>query len=169
MRPTTPKPCHSYVKGAGAQRSDRAINRAASAILERRDRGFADSPLEGGRWIRTIGPWREGTAFCCGRRIAGDRTGAQKLVPFMGYRWFESISLQRRVREPSVPPFGASEFIVVSRCFSSKRRLSGDHDGKTSRPMISIWRRSIYCKSGWPSTPAQCCWSATTAISSTAW
>jgi hypothetical protein len=39
----------------------------------------------GGRWIRTIGPWREGAGFCCGRRIAGDRTGAaQKGCHFYG-------------------------------------------------------------------------------------
>jgi hypothetical protein len=30
----------------------------------------------GGRWIRTIGPSREGAGFCCGRRFASDRTGA---------------------------------------------------------------------------------------------
>src|SRR5205807_4823852 len=27
----------------------------------------------GGRWIRTIGPCREGAGFCCGRRIGGNQ------------------------------------------------------------------------------------------------
>jgi len=39
----------------------------------------------------------------------------------------------------------------------------------TIRPTISISRPSICCRSGWPSIPAQCCWSATTATSSIAW
>src|ERR1700726_1603886 len=66
-----------------------------------------DGLSAGGRWIRTIGSWREGAGFFCGRRIAGDRTGAAywgiergrltKVVSLRGYRWFESISLQRRV------------------------------------------------------------------------
>ena len=50
----------------------------------------------GGRWIRTIGPRRERAGFCCGRRIAGPN-GSQKRLFLMRYRWFESISLQRRV------------------------------------------------------------------------
>jgi ATP-binding cassette subfamily F protein uup len=39
----------------------------------------------------------------------------------------------------------------------------------TSRPTISISRRSTCCKRSWPITPARCCWSATTATSSIAW
>src|ERR1700730_7314904 len=52
----------------------------------------------GGRWIRTIGPRHERGGFCCGRRIAGPNGGSQKGLFLMRYRWFESISLQRRVR-----------------------------------------------------------------------
>src|SRR6266404_5971347 len=51
----------------------------------------------GGRWIRTIGPRHERAGFCCGRRIAGPNGGSQKGLLLMRYRWFESISLQRRV------------------------------------------------------------------------
>src|SRR5580704_16170418 len=44
------------------------------------------------------------------RRIAGPNGGSQKGLFLMRYRWFESISLQGRVCEPSVPEsprFGA--------------------------------------------------------------
>jgi hypothetical protein len=39
----------------------------------------------------------ERAGFSCGRRIAGPSAGSQKGLFFMRYRWFESISLQRRV------------------------------------------------------------------------
>src|SRR5690349_14459641 len=52
----------------------------------------------GGRWIRTIGPRHERAGFCCGKRIAGPNGDSQKGLFLMRYRWFESISLQRRVR-----------------------------------------------------------------------
>ena len=39
----------------------------------------------------------ERAGFCCGRQIAGPSAGSQKGCFFMRYRWFESISLQRRV------------------------------------------------------------------------
>jgi hypothetical protein len=48
----------------------------------------------GGRSIRTIGPCREGAGLYCGGEL-GDRRGSQENSA--GYRWFESISLQRRV------------------------------------------------------------------------
>src|SRR5690348_6051136 len=51
-----------------------------------------------------IGPRHEGAGFCFGRRIAGPNGGSQKGLFLMRYRWFESISLQRRVHKPSVPP-----------------------------------------------------------------
>src|SRR5262249_5037533 len=38
----------------------------------------------------------------------------------------------------------------------------------TSRPTISIWKRSTCCRSCWRTTPEPCCWSATTATSSIA-
>ena len=37
------------------------------------------------------------------------------------------------------------------------------------RPTISISRRSTCYRSGWPSIPVRCCWSATTATSLIAW
>src|SRR4029077_17855849 len=40
----------------------------------------------------------ERAGFCCGRRIAGPNGGSQKGLFLMRYRWFESISLQQRVR-----------------------------------------------------------------------
>src|ERR1700732_1905452 len=78
---------------------------AAPATLEPGNSSPQKSRLEvrtrlspGGRWIRTIGPRHERAGFCCGRRIAGPNGGSQKGVFLMRYRWFESISLQRRVR-----------------------------------------------------------------------
>ena len=56
-----------------------------------------DRLTAGGRWIRTIGPRHERADFCCGRRIAGPNGGSQKGLFLIRYRWFESISLQRRV------------------------------------------------------------------------
>ena len=52
-------------------------NQPAQRQVGARDKAWfaLDSPLEG-RWIRTIGPRHERADFCCGRRIAGDRTGA---------------------------------------------------------------------------------------------
>ena len=49
----------------------------------------------GGRWIRTIGPCREGAGYIAKGEFARGSTGGQKNLA--GYRWFESISLQRRV------------------------------------------------------------------------
>jgi hypothetical protein len=42
----------------------------------------------GGRWIRTIGPWRERAGFRWGKRIASDRNWGipQKVVFSTGYR-----------------------------------------------------------------------------------
>jgi hypothetical protein len=39
----------------------------------------------------------ERAGFCCGKRIAGPNGDSQKGLFLMRYRWFESISLQRRV------------------------------------------------------------------------
>jgi hypothetical protein len=47
----------------------------------------------GGRWIRTIGPCREGAGYIAEGEFARGSTGGQKNLA--GYRWFESISLQR--------------------------------------------------------------------------
>ena len=61
-----------------------------------------DGLSAGGRWIRTIGPCREEVGFRCGRRIAGMEGGhPERGVSFTGYRWFESMSLQRGVRTKS--------------------------------------------------------------------
>src|SRR6202048_4250671 len=65
----------------------------------------------GGRWIRTIGPRHERAGFCCGRRIAEPNGDSQKGLFLIRYRWFESISLHRRVR------------ISRSRTFRTPRRL----------------------------------------------
>ena len=48
----------------------------------------------GGRWIRTIDR-REEAGLYCGGELGGIDREAKK---FCGYRWFESISLQQRVR-----------------------------------------------------------------------
>ena len=69
-------------------RASRSVRDGRSSLLTRRWRG----------WIRTIGPRHERAGFCCGRRIAGPNGGSQKGLFLMRYRWFESISLQRRVR-----------------------------------------------------------------------
>ena len=74
------------------------------ASLPRRARGtssYAESQVRnrlsaGGRWIRTIGPCREGTGLCCGIRTGGSKRGQPtKSCSFAGYRRFESISLQQ--------------------------------------------------------------------------
>jgi hypothetical protein len=73
--------------------------------------GAAIGLSAGGRWIRTIGPRHERASLCCGRRIAGPNGGSQKGLSLMRYRWFESISLQRRVRcEPDLLFLGCWHF-----------------------------------------------------------
>src|ERR1700720_2320315 len=53
----------------------------------------------------------ERAGFCCGRRIAGPSAGSQKGLFFLRYRWFESISLQRRVScEPVLLRLGCKKF-----------------------------------------------------------
>ena len=80
--------------------------KGATKKISRRFRGsqVRRGLAAGGRWIRTIGPRHERAGFCCGRRIAGPNGGSQKGLSLMRYRWFESISLQRREsHKPSVP------------------------------------------------------------------
>jgi len=77
----------------------------------------------GGRWIRTIGPRHERAGFCCGRRIAGPNGGSQKGLFLMRYRWFESISLQRRV-------------ILCRPIFAAPVREKGASAGKVGRDLV---------------------------------
>src|ERR1700724_1893678 len=93
---------HLAMPNSGVRRYAAALQSLVSAGA--RDRlARAEEPVvrrlcAGGRWIRTIGPRHERAGFCCGRRIAGPNGGNQKGVFLMRYRWFGSISLQRRVR-----------------------------------------------------------------------
>ncbi|HTA13522.1 MAG TPA: SOS response-associated peptidase family protein, partial [Solirubrobacteraceae bacterium] len=51
----------------------------------------------GERWIQTIGPRHERSRFLLRKANCGTERGSQKGLFLMRYRWFESISLQRRV------------------------------------------------------------------------
>src|SRR5580693_3679504 len=55
----------------------------------------------GGRWIRTIGPCREGAGYIAKGEFARDRRAAKKI--WRGTDGSNPYSLQRRVCEPPVP------------------------------------------------------------------
>src|SRR5580700_6206949 len=80
----------------------------------------------GGRWIRTLGSWSRDRQTVMGEVTAFSKPGADLL----GNRRFESISLQQRVCEPSVP----------RRPSQPRRRMQG-------RPTI-----------GWEKTPLGVCY-----------
>ena len=116
----------------------------------------------GGRWIRTFGPCREGAGLYCGRRIARGSTGGQKNLA--GYRWFESISLQRRViNEPhiAIKTYLSTGIRLAFSPVSTPERkcffedlgeldltqinwvIVGAQSGTHARPMQLDWVRSI--------------------------
>jgi hypothetical protein len=61
-----------------------------------RDRKFADSPLEGDGFEPSV-PGTKQPVFVAEGELRGPNRGSQKGLFLMRYRWFESISLQRRV------------------------------------------------------------------------
>jgi hypothetical protein len=77
-----------------------AQTRAESRVLDLRKRlRKRDRLSAGGRWIRTSGSWSRDRQTVMGEVTAFSKPGADLL----GNRRFESISLQQRVCEPSVP------------------------------------------------------------------
>jgi hypothetical protein len=62
---------------------------------------------------------RRGNAEAAEGELRGDRRGSQKFLA--GYRWFESISLQRRVCELSVPLLSRPEGDVRGIGFQTVR------------------------------------------------
>jgi hypothetical protein len=87
---------HLAIPNSGVRRYAAALQSLVSAGVRDRLARAVRRLCARGRWIRTIGPRHERAGFCCGRRIAEPNGGSQKGLFLIRYRWFESISLQRR-------------------------------------------------------------------------
>src|SRR5580693_1586185 len=88
-----------------------------------------DSLVEGDGFEPSV-PGTKEPVFVAEGELRGPNGGSQKGLFLMRYRWFESISLQRRVSEPSVPP---NKFL---RGFRHDRSpdLDGRRRGETLTP-----------------------------------
>src|SRR6266446_2106014 len=88
---------HLAIPNSGVRRYAAALQSLVSAGVRDRLARAVRRLCARGRWIRTIGPRHERAGFCCGRRIAEPNGSSQKGLFLIRYRWFDSISLQRRV------------------------------------------------------------------------
>jgi len=89
----------------------------------------------GGRWIRTLGSWREGAGFCCGRRIAGI-----------------AVTGSSERRRPSTQIFEADRLMPTSRPMRMARTTISDASfslkGPERVPLRQRFGQQINCPEG---------------------
>src|SRR5580704_3153687 len=77
----------------------------------------------GGRWIRTIGTWREGAGFCCGKRCGGSNPKRQALRT---RRWRKRDWNRRYRREGEAVPTHAI-WLFFARIYREVRSFAEDN------------------------------------------
>ena len=93
--------------------------------------------IPGGRQIRTIGPGTKEPVFVAEGELRDRARAAKKGCFFMRYRWFESISLQRRVCELSVPLLSRPEGDVRGIGFQTVRTYIAIDNSEARRAMLA--------------------------------
>ena len=88
--------------------------------------------------------------FCCGRRIAGPNGGSQKGAFLMRYRWFESISLQRRVRCEPVSRGNPPSYVEKPRFSAGVRAEASGAVGRDAQDAATSGLRSDLYKLATP-------------------